>query len=550
MLRPESNTDIPDLTRLVAHHAFPNGSLIITMRDELGPIFDDASFADLYASTGQPAESPARLALVTVMQFIENLSDRQAADAVRGRIDWKYALGLELSDAGFDFSVLSEFRGRLVKGNQERLLLDRILACCDEKGLLKGKTKQRTDATHVLAAVRQLSLIELLGETVRRSLEAIARVAPDWLAPYLQPEWALRYGRRFDSYRLPKAKGAQADLIQAIGRDGYRLLDAAWHPQAPLEIRVLPMVELMRRIWLQRFYREGEHIQLRTKSKYGRLASQHLIAALDDLEATYCLKRTTEWVGYRVHLTETCDKDEPRLITQVETTTATTHDSNVTRTIQRNLEQRHLSPETHLVDEAYMDVDLLLESGRHGIDLVGPVPSGKSWQAREADAFDHTQFEVDWQKRVATCPAGKQSVSCSTRKTWRGTSNLYFLFDRRDCQPCPLRARCTRAKSGTRSLTLYPEPRYRAQEEARQRQKTSAFKKLYAQREGIEGTISQGVRRMGMRTARYLGLSRTHLQHVATASAINVVRAVDWLSGERPATTRASPFLDLMAQAA
>ena len=187
MLKPESNQEIPELTKLVARNAFPKGSVVMVMRDELGPIFDDESFAALYPATGQPAESPARLALITVMQFIENLSDRQAADAVRGRIDWKYALGLELTDAGFDFSVLSEFRQRLVKGGLEQLLLDQILKCCDQKGLLKGKKKQRTDSTHVLAAVRQLSVIELLGEAVRRSLDAIARVDPAWLARHMLP---------------------------------------------------------------------------------------------------------------------------------------------------------------------------------------------------------------------------------------------------------------------------------------------------------------------------------------------------------------------------
>lgn len=108
------------------------------MRDELGPIFDDDTFAHLYPRLGQPAESPARLALITVMQFMENLTDRQAADAVRGRIDWKYALGLELSDSGFHYSILSEFRQRLVAGGAKRLLLERILAQCDARQLLKG----------------------------------------------------------------------------------------------------------------------------------------------------------------------------------------------------------------------------------------------------------------------------------------------------------------------------------------------------------------------------------------------------------------------------
>ncbi len=167
MLQPQDTMQIPWLTQQVAKTAFPNGSLAMTLREELGPIFEDTDFADLYPAIGQPAESPARLALVTILQFAEDLPDRQAADAVRGRIDWKYALGLELTDPGFHYSVLSEFRQRLVAKGKELLLLDKLLEQCAVLGLLKGKHKQRSDSTHVIAAVRGLTLLELAGETMR-----------------------------------------------------------------------------------------------------------------------------------------------------------------------------------------------------------------------------------------------------------------------------------------------------------------------------------------------------------------------------------------------
>jgi transposase len=119
---------------------------------------DDLQFqqiGELYPSTGQPGESPARLALITVMQFMENLTDRQAADAVRDRVSWKYVLGLELTNPGFHYSVLSEFRQRLIASSAERMLLDKLLERCAARGLLKGKENQRTDSTHVLAAHSQ-----------------------------------------------------------------------------------------------------------------------------------------------------------------------------------------------------------------------------------------------------------------------------------------------------------------------------------------------------------------------------------------------------------
>lgn len=546
MLRPESN-EIPELTRLVAQAALPDGNVFMKMRDELGPIFDDEAFAELYPSIGQPGESPGRLALVTVMQYVENLTDRQAADAVRDRVSWKHVLGLELTNPGFHYSVLSEFRQRLIAGSAEQLLLDKLLERCAARGLLKGKKKQRTDSTHVLAAIRSLTLLELVGETMRRTLDELARVAPAWLEERIQPEWIKRYGRRFDSYRLPQGKTKRLELARTIGQDGYYLLTAALAEPAPDEVRKLPKVEIMRRIWVQHFYwRDGE-VHWRTKKKWGQPPAGKMIASMEDLEAKYCVKRSTEWTGYKVHLTETCAKEQPRLITHVETTAATRHDCKVTETVQDDLAERGLLAETHLVDEGYMEIDLLVASQKRGVDLVGPVPSSKSWQSREEGAFDHTQFVLDWEQRVAICPGGKRSRSWSDRKSWRDTPNITVAFRLEDCLPCPLRARCTRAKTGGRTLTIYPQEKYEAQQEARERQETEAFKALYGERAGIEGTISQGVRRMGLRQSRYIGLARTHLQHVATAAAINVVRTVNWLAGEEPEATRISPFQALAA---
>src|SRR6266699_6913221 len=151
---------IPEETARVARAAYPNGNIYMQMRDALGTIYQDESFAHLFTQNGRPVEAPWRLALITVMQFAEELPDRQAADAVRGRIDWKYALGLELTDAGMDASVLSEFRTRVVAGGAEALLLDALLDVCKQRGWLKAGGKQRTDSTHVLARVRSLSNLE------------------------------------------------------------------------------------------------------------------------------------------------------------------------------------------------------------------------------------------------------------------------------------------------------------------------------------------------------------------------------------------------------
>ena len=194
-LKPEPICPVPQETARVAKAAFPKGSTFIKMRDELGVLFQDELFAALFPKEGQPALAPWRLALVTIMQFAEGLSDRQAADGVRGHLDWKYALSLELEDSGFDFSVLSEFRSRLIAGNAEYLLFETMLNYFKQRGLVKAGGRQRTDATYVLAAVRAINRVVCVGETMRAALNILAEVAPEWLRSFAPDEWYERVSR-------------------------------------------------------------------------------------------------------------------------------------------------------------------------------------------------------------------------------------------------------------------------------------------------------------------------------------------------------------------
>jgi transposase len=205
-LHPQPIPPVPEETARIARAAFPRGNLDLMMHDECGVLFADDDFAALFPTCGQPAEAPWRLALVTIMQYVENLSDRQAAEAVRSRIDWKYALSLELTHPGFDSTVLSEFRTRLVAGAAEQRLLDAVLAKCRERKWLKAQGRQRTDSTHVLARVRAVNRLECVGETLRHALNSLAVVAPAWLSAHSQAVWGERYGRRVDDYHLPTRK--------------------------------------------------------------------------------------------------------------------------------------------------------------------------------------------------------------------------------------------------------------------------------------------------------------------------------------------------------
>jgi transposase len=249
--------------------------------------------------------------------------------------------------------------------------------------------------------VRALTLLELVGETLRLTLNEMAVLAPEWLKTILKPEWVKRYGRRFDGYNLPKSKPKREALAVTIGEDGFFLLQAAYAPEAPDILSASRMLEVMRRIWVQQYYWDGDNPHWRTKKEYGQPPAGLTISSPQDLDIHYCVKRTTEWTGYKVHLTETCQKEHPRLITQVETTTSSIHDVKMTEKIQDDLIERNLQPKTQIVDQGYVEIELLMSSLKKGIDLLGPVASGKNWQSKVAGAFDHDQFEVDRERELA-----------------------------------------------------------------------------------------------------------------------------------------------------
>src|SRR5436309_4861226 len=295
---------IPEETARVARAACPKGTLAMRLRDELGELYQDEHFADLYPVEGQPAYDRWRLAVVTVLQYAEGLTDRQAANAVRERIDWKYALGLELTDPGFDFSILSEFRQRLVDRESETLLLDRLLDRCKQRGWLKAGGKQRTDSTHVLARVRSLSNLECVGETLRAVLADLARIDPDWLAQQISAEWLERYVHRVENYRLPKAESQRRALAEQIGADGLHLLRALEQAGTPAQLQQVASVQVLRQVWQQ--YYEVAQGQVRWRA--GPQAGEHagVIRSPYDAEARTGKKRESVWFGYKVHLTETC----------------------------------------------------------------------------------------------------------------------------------------------------------------------------------------------------------------------------------------------------
>jgi transposase len=245
-LKPSPIPPIPAVTACVARAAFPHGNVVMQLRDALGTIYTDEAFADLFPTHGQPAEAPWRLALVSVFQFMEGLTDRQAADAVRDRLAWKYALSLELTDVGFDHTVLSEFRSRLVKGGAEQRLLDLLLERCREGGWLKAGGRQRTDSTHVLAKIRALNRTLRVAQTMVYVLNVLSEVAPDWIVAHVPAEWVERYGKRLEEERLPKEEQERQQYANRVGADGWMLLNALQAAATPDWMKTLPAVTTLR----------------------------------------------------------------------------------------------------------------------------------------------------------------------------------------------------------------------------------------------------------------------------------------------------------------
>nr|WP_222109932.1 IS1182 family transposase [Streptomyces cupreus] len=549
-MRPENHQRIPARTLKTARAACPKGTPAMLIRDRLDVLFEDEEFAGLYPSDGRPGLSPGQLALVSVLQFAENLSDRAAADAVRTRIDWKYAIGLELEDPGFDHSVLCEFRARLAEqdGTADQLL-QVMLGRLVEAGLLRAGGRQRTDATHVLAAVRRLSRLELVGETLRAALEELAEAAPAWLAPLIEPEWAKRYGRRVEIGKLPGGTAAVTARAEKFGRDGQKILTAAWAACAPPHLRLLPQVEILRGVWVHHYFWDMDGL-LRWRDGHALPPASLRFDSPYDTDAHYCVKRDTAWSGYRTHFTETCDEERPELVVHVATTISTVQDIELTDTIHDELAELELLLAEHVVDSGYISPARIERAQRvHGITLLGPIAADHSAQAKAASGFGKAAFTIDWANEQAICPRGATSVSW-TKLNIKDHTYLQARFAEADCRTCPDRAQCTTSATGPRSIAVLPRPLHEIQMRNRLDQRTEQWQGRYAIRAGIEAALSQNVRAHGLRRSRYRGLARTHVQHVLTALACNITRVSDWVSSTPRTRRRTTRFHALCAAVA
>lgn len=520
-LTPHELEPIPETTRRLMQKACPNGTVVSRLRDALGPIYHDEDFADLFPKRGRPAEAPWRLALVLVLQAMENLTDRQAAQAVCLRLDWKYALSLAPEDEGFDFSILCDFRERLISQHAQERVLAPLVQLCRANGWLKAGGKQRSDSTHVLAAVRTLSSIESVGETLRASLNELAELDASWLLSVVTQEWFDRYVHRVELARLPKAETKREAWVKQLGQDVFSLLAMGQRQETPPQIRQAACWSLLAQVWQQ--HDEVVEQQVRWREEPAASSEQRVVSPYDP-EARCSRKREISWLGFKVHFTETCDQEEQsiHLITQVTTTSATTPDAPMLSPILDDLRQQDLAPSEHFVDMGYTSGEELAKQAELGTEVLGPVTAPSGWQAQQQGGFAPTDFVLDWHQQQATCPQGQHSLSWKPGQDGK-RAVLKIHFATATCRECPVRQHCTHSSRG-RSLTILPKPAQEAREQRLREQANPAFQQRYARRAGIEATISQAVRTKGLRRCRSRGLAKAHLQHVTIATAINLVR--------------------------
>lgn len=516
-MRGRELSEMPPETAAIGEKVLKEDDPYRVIGEQLADILADEEFAGMYEATGRNAIWPSVLAMVTLFQFQESVPDREAARMVATRIDWKYALRLPLDYEGFDFSVLCDFRRRILEHGEEALLFEVVLEKVRALGFVRKRGKARTDSTAVLGAVRALSLLETVTETLRVAVRAIERAEFDWAEGQLPASFRERYARTRPDYRLSREE-REAALLEA-GRDGLWLLERT--QAGPGELRGLEELRLLGKVLEQRYELAGGKVALREQAA----ECAELVVTPHDAGVRIGEKRGRQWMGEKAHVSETAEESGPNFITDVTTANASGGDADSLPEIRGNLSRRDVAPGEQYVDAGYVSGKALAESEGASILLLGPPLEDTSKQE-----FKIAAFEIDRAARRAVCPGGKASVGWNERTEPDGSRAAMIQFSSKDCTPCPLRSRCTTAKRGRR---LHLGEHYERVEARRAEARTEAFQKRMHSRAAIEATLSELVRAHGFRRHRYRGDAKRSFENLLKGAACNLKRLVRALLGRR-----------------
>jgi transposase len=543
---------MPEQPTRVAHAAFPKGQPSLPRRDPLGTMFQDDDVAARWPTGGSPGLPPWRLAWVTLLPCRANLADRHAAEAVRARRDGQALRGLECSDPGCDLSVLSAWRDRCLAGGADDLFLATLRERGRARGWLQTRGQPRTDATQVRAAMRVLTRLERVAATRRAALQAVATIAPTWLQGAAPLAWEERSGKRLEATRLPRAPAQREASVQTVGEEGEAVLDALDASAAPEGLRTLPRLDPLRRGWHHHDARltdpttsaghpAASRVRCKTTQAWPRAAEA--LPSPSDPDARYRHKRETSWVGSMGQGSATWEPTAPHLRTQGHTTTAAVHAARWTADSPQALGDQDLAPGEPWGAAASSDADLLVRrQADHGLTRRGPARPHPPGHAQVAGASTVTDFPGDGEHPPGEGPQGQAAARWPERLDHPGIACMQGRFAQHDCGACPARPFGTQATQAARSLTLQPQAPWEARHATRAWDAREEGQQRAQRRAGLEGTLSQGVRRCGRRGARSRGLAKTHVPHVAPAAAIPSDRLVAGLDERPRAQTRLARF--------
>ncbi len=472
------------------------------------------------ADNGRPAIEPTLLLAVLLLQFMERLPDRQAAEACVYDLRWKQALGLPIDAPGFHPSVLTYFRDRLLAHGLVASGFDAVLDAMREAGYLKKNKAQRLDSTHVFGLVSDMGRLECVSETIRLALEEIEKTGftP---RPEAWETWWERYTATRPDYRADVAT-LKKNMKQA-GKDAQGIL--AWVETVPV-LRELGPVDLLRRVFAENFEVRDEELEQTRAQPPGAVHNPH------DPEANWSAKTTIsgkkkDWVGYKAQIAETVPSEETEpnaptdsVITAALSQPAISSDKAAVAEVEKEWAARGVEPPPAVyVDGGYTSAELLAQAQEDGRDLRGPVASSPSLQGR----FTVEAFTVDLTALHATCPAGHLSSHCSRLEEGKtGKVSFRFEWNQSVCGSCALRAKCL--GKDQRHRTIAVGEHHECLQARRAEMKTDAFRKEMHQRNGIEGTISELKRGHGLSRSRYRGSGKNQLQVYFICGACNIKR--------------------------
>lgn len=484
-------------------HLLEPDDLCYVIKEEIGSRIKDSDFEDMYKDGGRPPISPRLLILVLLMQFLEGLSDRAAIRNLKFRLDWKIAFGLPVDFLGFHSSTLTYFRDRLIANSKATYAFDKILAYLAEKGLIKQSGQQRIDSTHIIAAVRELTRIELLHETIRLFCLDLGLRKKQMSETVL--ELHSKYTDTISTFRM--TKGEKTEAIKEAGLAMRTIRD--W-VETLLDVQLLGLASFktLKTVFSQNFIDQGietipELIKIATGKEH--ICNPH------DPDAEYGNKGKKGWLGYKLQVVETAE-GEQNFITHIELENATNFDGDSVCGIIEELENKGVSPSNLYGDTHYntsANIELLAEKE---IELKGPVaPVTKQKQEKDEG------FAINIELQKVICPEGIESKHFHIDPSGR----IKASFPKKDCLACSRKEICQPQPRGK----IYEQrPENKTLSVRRKKMLDPAYQKDLHRRNGIEGTLSGLVRGQKIRRLKYRGKAKGQLQTKMTGAAANVMR--------------------------